>query len=402
MRNPNRPAIAGGTPVRPADNYLVFGKPHLIDVDIQEVVDTLKSGWIGRGPRVTRFETEFAAYTGSSHGVAMSSCTNALLLAMQAAGLGPGDEVITTALTFCATVNAILHSGATPVLVDCRASDMNIDPEDIVRKITPRTKAILPVHFAGRLCDMTALAAIAEKHGLRIIEDCAHAIETTDAEGRHAGTFGYMGAFSFYATKNITTAEGGMVVTQDREAAERLRILALHGMSQDAWRRYSDTGYKHYDVVELGYKCNMTDIQAALALNQLTRVEENLARRNAIWKRYDEAFAGSSLETPGPVTDGSVHARHLYTILVDPKGPLTRDHALNALHAEGVGSGVHYLPINGYTFYRKTLGVGPGDFPNAESIGSRTISLPLSPGMSDRDVDDVIEATGRILSWQDW
>jgi len=401
-RGIDRPALAGGLPIRHPDRYLVFGRPHLTEEDVAEVLDALKSGWIGRGPRVTRFEADFAAYTGSPHGVAMSSCTTALRLAMLASGVGPGDEVITTPLTFCATVNAILHSGAVPVLADCRVDDMNIDPAEVERKITPRTRAILPVHFAGRLCNMEALTAIAERHDLRIIEDCAHAIETKDASGRHAGTFGRMGAFSFYATKNITTGEGGMVITRDRATAERLRILALHGMSQDAWRRYSDSGYRHYDIVELGYKCNMTDLQAALAVNQLARVEENLALREAIWDEYDRAFADLPLTTPAPVTDGSRHARHLYTILIDGACRISRDRMLSALHAEGIGAGVHYLPINGYTFYRETLGVGPGDFPNAESVGSRTLSLPISPGMTPADVADVVDAVRRILLWPDW
>jgi dTDP-4-amino-4,6-dideoxygalactose transaminase len=272
----------------------------------------------------------------------------------------------------------------------------------VLRKITPRTRAILPVHFAGRLCDMDALTRIAGDHGLVLLEDCAHAIETTGIDGRHAGAYGELGAFSFYATKNITTAEGGMVVTRSRRIADRLRVLALHGMSKDAWHRFSDKGYKHYDIVELGYKCNMTDIQASLGLSQLARVEWNLRKRQEIWKRYDEAFADLPLELPAPVPQGTRHARHLYTVLVDGVDGLCRDTVLAALHAEGIGAGVHYLPLNGYTYYQNELGVKPGDFPHAEEIGSRTVSLPLSPSMTDDDVEDVVEAVRRILEWPAW
>jgi dTDP-4-amino-4,6-dideoxygalactose transaminase len=398
----HRPALLGGKPVRDHDRYLVFGKPSLTEEDIAEVVATLRSGWIGTGPKVSRFEKAFSEYIGVPHAVAISSCTAALRLAMLALGVGPGDEVITTPLTFCATVNSILHSGAVPVLADCRREDMNLDPAEVARKITPRTRAILPVHFGGRLCDMEAIMAIARKHGVFVLEDCAHAIETTGPGGRKAGAWGDMAAFSFYATKNVTTAEGGMVVTADKKAADRIRILALHGLTRDAWKRYSDDGYKHYDIIELGYKSNLTDLQASLGLGQLARVESNLEKRERIWARYDEAFADLPVERPAPVAPGTRHARHLYTLLVTEKSGIGRDALLGALHAEGIGSGVHYLPITAYTYYRETLGLRPGDFPNAESIGTRTVSLPLSPAMTDEDVDDVIAAVRKILAWRGW
>jgi dTDP-4-amino-4,6-dideoxygalactose transaminase len=401
-RRPRRPALLGGTPVRDRHAYLRFGQPALTESDIEAVVDTLRSGWIGTGPKVAAFEAQFADYVGMPHAVALSSCTSALRLAMLAGGLGPGDEVVTTPLTFCATVNSILHCGAVPVLADCRRDDMNLDPDQVRARITPRTKAILPVHFGGRLCDMEALARIADRHGLLVLEDCAHAIETTGADGRHAGAYGDLGAFSFYATKNITTAEGGMVVTRSRKIANRLRVLALHGMSKDAWRRFSDKGYKHYDIVELGYKCNMTDIQASLGLTQLARVEWNLHKRQEIWRRYDEAFADLPLELPAPVPQGTRHARHLYTVLVDGEDGPCRDTVLAALHAEGIGAGVHYLPLNGYSYYQKTLGVKPGDFPNAEAIGARTLSLPLSPALTAEDVEDVVASVRGVLEWPAW
>jgi len=299
-------------------------------------------------------------------------------------------------------VNAILHAGAVPVLADCRPDTLNLDPEAVRARITPRTRAIIPVHFAGRLCDMEALGRIADEHDLLVIEDCAHAIEATDASGRHAGTFGTMGAFSFYATKNVTTAEGGMILTSNAETADRLRILALHGMSKDAWKRYSDDGHVHYDVVELGYKYNMTDLQASLGLGQLARVEENLVRREAIWRRYDAAFADLPVECPAPVEPGTRHARHLYTLLLNSEAPVTRDRMMAALHAEGIGTGVHYLPVSAFSYYQQTLGVRLGDYPHAESAGMRTFSLPLSAGLTDDDVNDVIAAVHRVLQWPDW
>jgi len=397
-----RPALAGGNPVRDRDRYLVFGKPHLREEDIHEVVDSLRSGWIGTGPKVTRFQEAFAAYVGSPYAVAVSSCTAALRLAMLASGVKPGDEVITTPLTFCATVNAIIHAGAVPVLADCRPDTLNLDPEAVRARITPRTRALIPVHFAGRLCDMDALGGIAAEHDLRVIEDCAHAIETTGPGEQHAGTYGVMGAFSFYATKNVTTAEGGMILTSSAETADRLRILALHGMSKDAWKRYSDEGHVHYDVVELGYKHNMTDLQAAIGLGQLARVEENLRRREAIWRRYDEAFAELAVDLPAPVAPGTRHARHLYTLLLRSEASLTRDKMMAALHAEGIGAGVHYLPISGFSYYQRALPVSLGDFPVAEGVGLRTFSLPLSAGMTEEDVADVIAAVHKVLAWRNW
>jgi dTDP-4-amino-4,6-dideoxygalactose transaminase len=311
------PAFAGGKPVRPPERYLVFGAPVIDDAEIAEVVDTLRSGWVGTGPKVGRFERDFARYTGAPHAVAVASCTAALHLAMVASGVGPGDEVITTPLTFCATVNAILHTGATPVLADCDPRTMNLDPQRVSERVTPRTRAILPVHFGGRPCDMASLLEIARRHDLLVIEDCAHAIEAVAADGRHAGTLGDIGAFSFYATKNVVTAEGGMVTTADARVADRIKVMALHGMSQDAWNRFSDDGYRHYEVVDVGFKYNMTDLQASLGIHQLARVEASLARREEIWRHYDQAFADLPLKRPSPPEPGTRHARHLYTLCVE-------------------------------------------------------------------------------------
>ena len=358
----------------------------------------MKSGWLGTGPRVARFEQDFSAYkAGWGTPVAVNSCTAALHVSMIAAGLKPGDEVITTALTFCATVNAIIHSGLTPVLADVDPLTLNIDPADVERRITPRTRAIVPVHFAGRACDMDRLQALAAKHKLKIIEDCAHAIETT-YHGKHAGTFGDFGCFSFYATKNVVTGEGGMILAGTPEDAARCKVLALHGMSKDAWKRFGDEGYKHYQVVECGFKYNMMDLQAAIGIHQLGRVERSWKRRRVIWDRYNQAFAGLPIRLPSPSDPATRHAYHLYTILVDKtEAGLARDEFLNQMTARKIGVGVHYLSVPEHPYYQQRYGWQPDDCPNAKRIGRSTVSLPLSPKLTDDDVADVIATVRGIL-----
>jgi len=382
------------------EDYLVFGAPQITDADVDEVVDCLRSRWLGTGPRVARFEEDFAAYkrVDSTRVAALNSCTAALHVSMIAAGLAPGDEVITTALTFCATVNAIIHSGATPVLADIDPGTMNIDPSSIENAITDKTRAIVPVHFAGRPCDMTAICDIANRYNLRIIEDCAHAIES-EYHGSKIGTFGDFGCFSFYVTKNVATGEGGMVVAKDVDAIQRIKVLSLHGMSKDAWHRFSDTGYKHYLVTEAGFKYNMMDIQAALGIHQLSRIEENWARRQQIWSRYQAAFEALPLVLPAAPEPGTRHAYHLYTILIESQDfGMSRDDFVAAMHNHNIGTGVHYLSIAEHPYYQQTFGWHPGDYPNAASIGRRTASLPLSPALSDDDVTDVIEAVLDVYS----
>lgn len=393
--DPTLRAMAGH-PIRPPEDFLTFGAPYIGEEEIQEVVDTLRSGWLGTGPRVARFESDFAEYKHVDHAVAVSSCTAALHLSMVAARLPADAEVVTTPLTFCATVNAILHAGARPVLADIDPKTMNLDPEDVKRKVTDKTAAILPVHFAGRPCDMDALTSIAREHGLLIIEDCAHAIET-EYHGQPAGTIGDFGCFSFYATKNVVTGEGGMVLSRDPELAARIKVLALHGMSKDAWHRFGDDGYRHYFVGEAGFKYNMTDIQAALGIHQLARVESMWERRQHVWNRYLEELADLPLQLPSPPDIDTRHGLHLFTALVRKNSPVSRDVLLGRLNALGIGSGVHYLAVPEHPYYQEHLGWRPEDVPFATDIGRRTISLPLSGSLSTQDVSDVVDALRRAL-----
>ncbi|MEO7319545.1 MAG: DegT/DnrJ/EryC1/StrS family aminotransferase [Chthoniobacteraceae bacterium] len=378
-------------------NFLIFGQPLIEQAEIDEVVDSLKNAWLGTGPKVARFENDFATYKGTKAAVAVNSCTAALHLSILAAGLKPGDEVITTAMTFCATVNAIIHAGATPVLADIDPRTLCIDPADVERRITPRTRAISVVHFAGHPCDMDAFTALAAKHNLKLIEDCAHAIET-EYRGRKAGTFGDFGCFSFYATKNVCTGEGGMIVARDEADVKRLKMLALHGMSHDAWRRFSDAGYKHYSVVECGFKYNMMDIQAAIGIHQLQRVEKWWERRRTLNRHYREAFADLPIGLPTEAPDDCRHAYHLFPIFIDEaRAGISRDAFLDAMTAWKIGVGVHYLSIAEHPFYQETFGWKSDDYPNARKIGQQTVSLPLSPRLSDEDVQDVIDAVRGIL-----
>ena len=379
--------------------FLIFGSPEIGEEEIAEVDACLRSGWLGTGPRVARFERDFAAYerVDANRVAAVNSCTAALHVSMVAADLEAGSEVITTPLTFCATVNAIMHAGLTPILADVDPQTQNIDPAAVEAAITPRTRAILPVHFAGRPCEMDAIMAIADKHELVVIEDCAHAIETT-YRGKKAGTFGDFGCFSFYATKNVVTGEGGMIVGRDETHIARARMLALHGMSKDAWHRFGDAGYKHYQVVEAGFKYNMMDLQAAIGIHQLARVEANWLRREAIWNRYMLAFADLPIGLPAAPAADTRHAHHLFTIMVDEsRCGISRDAFLDAMTAARIGVGVHYMSVPEHPYYRQRYGWSPEQWPNAMRVGRQTVSLPLSPKLSDTDVERVIEAVTEIL-----
>lgn len=380
------------------DTFLVFGAPVITEDDLQAVLDTFRSGWIGTGPRAAELERTFARYTGARHAVSLSSCTAALHLAMLSLGIQPGDEVITTPMTFCATANAVLHAGGRPVFADVDPLTGLIQPEEIEKRITPRTRVILPVHLGGRACPMREIAALAEARGLALVEDCAHAIETL-YYGRHAGTFGQAGCFSFYVTKNLTAIEGGMVITNEPGIAAQTQTLALHGLTADAWKRFSDEGFKHYEMVSLGYKYNLPDVHAALALSQFKRLEENLARREAVWRQYDAAFENLPCFIPPPPAPETRHARHLYTLLLDLEAlTITRDRFLEELRRRNIGGGVHYLSLHLHHYYRERFDLRPQDYPHAQWHSDRTVSLPLSAGLSDADVADVIEAVTDVLT----
>jgi dTDP-4-amino-4,6-dideoxygalactose transaminase len=383
------------TPV--CDEYLVFGSPQILEPEIEEVIATLRSGWIGTGPKVAQFEELFREYSGASYAVAVNSCTAALHLSLLAVGLKPGDEVIVPSMTFAATANAVIHAGGKPIFADVDRRTMCLDAADAEQRITGRTRAILPVHFAGRPADLQALLSLAKQRNLVLIEDCAHAIETL-YQGRHVGTFGDLGCFSFYATKNLVTGEGGMVTTSNGSWASQIKTSALHGLSEDAWKRFSDDGFKHYEITQPGFKYNMTDLNASLGLHQLPRVEKNLIRRREIWESYDAAFSNLPVFLPAREDEGTRHARHLYTLLLDlERLTVGRDEIQVALHRQNIGTGIHYTALHLHAYYRKTFGTRRGDLPNTEWIADRTLSLPLSPKLSDRNVADVIFAVCNTL-----
>ena len=388
-------AAFGGQPVR--KSFLIFGKPAIGQEEIAEVVDTLRSGWIGTGPKVAKFEDEFRKYIGSRSAVALNSCTAALHMALLANNIGEGDEVITTPLTFCATANVIIHAGAKPVFADVDLKTMNIDPVRIEEKITKYTKAIIPVHMAGRPCDMDKIMKIAKKHKLLVIEDAAHAIESV-YKGKKIGNIGDLACFSFYVTKNLVTAEGGMITLNNKKIADKIKVYALHGMDKDAWARYSDSGFKKYEVVYPGYKYNMTDIQAAMGIQQMKKTKNFLRRRKEIWKIYNNAFKDLPVITPSDPEPGTVHSYHLYTLLIDKKkANVDRDTFQHLLHKENIGSGIHFTALHLFKYYKKRFSYKKHDFPNAAYISERTISLPLSAALTDRDIEDVVLAVRKIL-----
>jgi dTDP-4-amino-4,6-dideoxygalactose transaminase len=378
--------IAAAPPLVP------FSPPDIGTAEIDEVVRTLESGWLTTGPRVRLFEERFAAYMGASYAVALNSCTAGLHLALVAAEIGPGDEVITTPLTFCATANVIMHAGATPVFADVDPSTGNLDPDATAAAITPRTRAIIPVHYGGRPADVVAFQALGARHGLVLIEDAAHCIEGVFA-GRKIGTTADATSFSFYATKNLTTGEGGMVTTESAEIAQRIRTASLHGMTRPAWTRYERAGHCQYDVVMPGFKYNMTDLAAAIGLHQLNAIDRHLERREAISSRYDEALSDLPLSMFPSVPAGSIHARHLYTILLDGVSGPSRDDLLRELADNGISASVHFPAVHLHSFYAGRFGFTRGDFPAAERIADTVVSLPLSPALTDEQVDHVIRTT---------
>lgn len=378
--------------------YIVFGAPYIGKEEIAEVVKTLKSGWIGTGPKTAEFEQSVGRYVRAKYGLALNSCTAGLHLSLLVCGIGPGDEVITTPLTFCATVNTIIHSGATPVFVDVDRETMNIDADRIEKAITKRTKAIMPVHLAGRPCEMDKIMRIAKKHKLYVIEDAAQALGS-EYKGRKIGSIADLTCFSFYVTKNIITGEGGMITTDRSDFADKIKIYALHGMSKDAWKRYSDDGYKHYQVVCPGYKYNMTDMQASLGIHQIKRIDDFDKRRRKIWNLYNAAFKDLPVELPAPFGKDIHHNKHLYTLLVDKKKcGISRDAFMMELHRRGIGTGVHFIPVHLHEYYRERFGFKPGDYPNAEYIGERIMSLPMSAKLTGTEAGRIISAVKEVVS----
>ncbi|HVJ84633.1 MAG TPA: DegT/DnrJ/EryC1/StrS family aminotransferase [Caulifigura sp.] len=374
-----------------------FFRPTIGEAEINSVVETLRSGWLTTGPKTKRFEQEFAKSVGAEFAIAVNSCTAALHLALEAVGVGRDDEVIVPTLTFASTGEVVMHLGAKPVLVDVCADTLCIDPDQIERLITPKTKAIMPVHYGGHPADMDEIHAIARKHGIHVIEDAAHAIPT-EYGGRRVGTISDLTCFSFYANKTMTTGEGGMVTTNDQELADRVRLMSLHGISKDAWKRFSAEGSWYYEILAPGYKYNMTDINAALGLNQLERSGEFHQRRSAIVQAYDAGLADvEEIKLPA-VRPDVVHAWHLYVIQVDiERLSINRNDFIKALNGAGIGTSVHYLPLHMHPLYRDRFGYQPSDLPVAQSAFDRIISLPVYPTMTESEVDYVISTVRSIV-----
>lgn len=391
-----RPVGMGGKPVR--RQFLPFALPLLGKEEEDEVIDTLRSGWITTGPKTNRFEQMCAEYVGCKHAVALNSCTGALHLSVAALDIGPGDEVITTPLSWPATANVIIHQGAKPVFVDVEPDTLNIDATKIEAVITERTKAIIPVHMAGQPCDMEAIGAIAKKHNLSVIEDAAHAIGA-EYHGRRIGSISQATAFSFYPIKNMTTIEGGVLATDDDELAERARVLSLHGISKDAWKRYSSEGSLHWQLQEPGFKYNMTDVQASLGLHQLGRLDGFIAKREEYAAMYDSAFADLPAIQPLARRPGMRHAHHLYVVLLDlDRLTISRDEFMLALKAENIGVGVHFISMHLQPYYQQALKMQASDLPVAASVSRQLLSLPLYPKMSKSDLADVICAVRKIAT----
>ena len=377
-------AIDGGKPVR--EHMLPFGAPCFGEEEIAEVVDTLRSGWISTGPKTKRFESDFCAYVDAPFGVALNSCTAGLHLSLVVAGVGPGDEVIVPTLTFGATANVVEHVGARPVFADIDPATLCISADEIARRITPRTRAVIPVHYGGMPCDMDPILALAREHGLSVIEDAAHATGAK-YKGRMVGALSPMTNFSFYANKNLSTAEGGMLTTADPAIEERVRIYHLHGLSRDAWKRYHNPRFMLPEIIVPGYKYNMTDLQASLGLHQLRKQEAFIARREQLAAFYDEAFSeldGIARTQFRPRDGQSRHVLHLYVI--------------DALLAENIGASMHFWPLHMHPYYREKFGHAPADFPAAQQVGESVLSLPLTPQMSERDAQDVAAAVHKVVA----
>jgi dTDP-4-amino-4,6-dideoxygalactose transaminase len=380
------------------EDFLPFSRPSISEAAIDEVVACLRSGWITTGPRVKRFEDDLKSYLGAPHALALTSATAGLHLALTALALKPGDEVITTPMTFAATLNTIVLSGGKPVLVDVEPGTYNMDVTRVEQAVTSRTRAIMPVHFAGLPVDLDPLYDIAKRRNLRVIEDAAHAIGT-EYKGRRIGGFGDIQVFSFHPNKNMTTGEGGCVATRDEQLASDVALLRFHGMDREAWNRFGKKGSQHYEIIAPGYKYNMTDIQAALGLHQLKQLDGFIRRRTEIALRYHQLLKEwpQWTLTTAPAYP-HLHAWHLYTPLINPDAAkMDRDAFMQGMKERNIGTGLHYRAVHLYPYYRENFGFKRGDFPNAETISDRIVSLPLFPAMTDADQDRVVAAMADLF-----
>jgi perosamine synthetase len=382
---------------RTRENFLPFHSPVIGEREIAAVVEVLKSGWLTTGAKVREFERDFCRFIGCSHAVAVNSGTAALHLALAAIGLQAGDEVILPTMTFAATAEVVLYFGAKPVLVDCEPDTLNMDPAGLAAALTTKTRAIIPVHFGGQSCDMERILGFAREHDLRVIEDAAHALPSS-FHGRRVGTIGDITCFSFYATKTITTGEGGMATTENPQWADKMRMLSLHGISHDAWNRYSAEGSWYYEILSPGFKYNLTDVAACLGVEQLKQCNEFHSRRQRIAAAYDMGFADlPEIQTPVCRSDLE-HAWHLYVIQLQlDRLRIDRREFVEALREKNIGTSVHFIPLHRHPYYRSTFGYRPEDFSNASAVFDRIISLPIYPKMSDGDVEDVIAAVRSIV-----
>ncbi len=378
--------------------FIVFGKPYWKNAEIKELIDTIKSGWWGTGPKTELFEEKFKDYIGCKYALGVNSATAGLHLSLVSLGVKEDDEVITTPMTFCSTVNAIMHVGAKPIFVDINPDTWNIDETKIEKKITKKTKAIMPVHLHGRPCNMDIITKLAKKHNLFVIEDAAHAIEASYKK-KKIGNISDSTVFSFYATKNLATGEGGMITTNNKNLIDKMRVLSLHGLSKDAYKRYSVTNFRIYECLYPGYKYNLTDIASSLGIHQLARLKSNAKIREKYWKIYQKGFSDMPLiKTPSPIEKDSIHARHLFAILLPlEKMRISRTKFISALISKGVGSGIHFTPVHLHSYYKKTFGYKRGDFPNSEYIGERTISLPLGANLKEKDVLYIINTVKKLV-----
>lgn len=379
-------------------DFLPFHQYSIGEEEKQSILSSIESGWITTGPKTKQFEQNFANYIGCKHAIALNSCTAGLHLSLVGNNISTGDEVIVPTMTFTSSANVVIHAGATPILADINEKTLNIDVSKIEEKITSRTKAIIPVHLAGQPCEMDEIERIAKKHNLIVIEDAAHATESF-YKGKKIGNISQITNFSFYATKNLCTAEGGMLTTNDDALAEKIRILSLHGLSKDAWKRYSNEGYKHYDVIYPGYKYNMTDLQSSLGIEQLKKLAGFSKIREAHKKLYDSLI--SKIENVSVVEEIAdiVHARHLYIVKINVDNlTITRDELMDLMIKENIGVSVHFIPVHFHSYYKNTFNLKPEDFPVASKMGNSILSLPFYPKMAEEDIIYVSKKLHEIVS----